>query len=376
MTKIFFEPINETVIPRSTKKLPDPLIERKVKGLFAEALLFGDQINIAVNGPNLQVVTLFRWLGKKMVEDLIEQNIINFTFYPGTLTYLTQGNIKAFGDGGLEPGLNIIIGGHQSWDNPFEATSFALEEQLSFDRRYRRYFSRLIEKHTKILSLKELWDHVIDSSKLDVREKVGASLGFKGLEDPDSGILSQPLISNYIDIAHSNLVIYLSSLQGCNEIFGSERTNELLGFHLENIVQSVQKNIEDFRTILEFERLPNLGVLIDNDMLTFDKILKLRKTKDGEKFRMWLGKLDKEDKVNLLSEYYRSMMEHISSPYGFKMQKIIIYCGIGLALMNFDPLIGLSVGTSLNLFDAFLLERLKNDWTPKSFIRKFQDSIC
>ena len=153
MTKIFFYPLRKVTIPVSTGELPDTKFEKKVKGLFAESLLIGDKITLGIRGPNLQIVTLFRWLGKELVEKLIEEDTIDFIFAPGIITYITLGNLRALRL--RKPGLRVWKVKGKHWDHIFYATEFALRAQTNFNREYRRYIARLVSKHITLIKNKK-----------------------------------------------------------------------------------------------------------------------------------------------------------------------------------------------------------------------------
>lgn len=370
-TNILFEPIDKTIISPGTKKLPHPEIEKEIKGFFAECILFGDRITLSITGPNLKLITLFRWLGKVLVEKLIEEEIVNFIFSPGMITYLTTENIRSL-KLSSPPGLNMLVGVGPKWENPYDATYIAMKEQTDYSPEYIRHISKLVNSKTIITKLDEIHRNVNEVSKEDIRGSLGEELGFKNIENPDSGNLPKELMHNYMDVGRSNNILYMASSANCNEIFGDDFTNKLIKHRLSKLTKTIEKNIEDFQTVLQFENIPDFGEMLDSRKITFEKLIKFRESKNTIKFREWLSKVDGDTQIEVIREYSRSVFEKVSETKNFKALKIVLYTGIGLGLAPLDLMVGAVAGLGLNLFDTYLLNKLINKWNPKVFIAELK----
>jgi len=206
MIKIYFPSLREASIPLATGKLPDPQIEKAIKGLFAESLLLGERIVLGVTeGPNLQIVTLFRWMNKSLVEKMLEEKIIEFVFAPGLISYITEANLKGLSL--KKPGLRLwkVKGLH--WEDIFHSTDFALKSQTDFKMDYRGHIADLVYSNSVQIPSEDSYLAAFEESKDDIRGKIGKELGFGIIEDPDSGTISKPLQNKYLSVASSNVSI-------------------------------------------------------------------------------------------------------------------------------------------------------------------------
>jgi hypothetical protein len=146
---VYFEHIQKALVARGTKRLVNPEIVRKVKGLFAECLLFSDRITIGLHGPNLEAVTLLRWLGEENFIRLLKDNILNFVFAPGIFSYVSS-EAKRKLELRAGPGLEWWVGMEPEWGDPYQATFVVLNELTEYDRSSKRKIARLVEKHSII----------------------------------------------------------------------------------------------------------------------------------------------------------------------------------------------------------------------------------
>jgi len=306
MYNILFEIVSKSVIPRSTKQLPRKETDIYVQSEFIDSLFLNDKVTFKVSGPNLDIIALFRWFEKSAVERLLEEKIIEFIYAPGIFTYLTKGNIETL-KLSSNPGLNMVSAIDPSWGSVFDSTYTSMKEQTDYPRSYRRYISRLVEKTTVSISTDDLKKNVYETSQFDVRNEIGKEFGFEQYDDPDDGCISQDMLGHYLDIAHSNNILFLSASNNCTTILGNENTNKILTLRIKNIATKLDKAVADFQYIKNFEDFPNILPLLRNGTLKFDKLLKLRNSKDAQNFREWIHNLKSKNEVEAIKEYTKSV---------------------------------------------------------------------
>ncbi|MBU1180321.1 hypothetical protein KJ885_05235 [Patescibacteria group bacterium] len=378
-TNIYFAPIKNIVIPRSKKILPDQEKENKIKGLFAESLLLGDRITIEVNGPNLVIVTLLRWLGRNNLERLIEEGVIKFVYNPSAIAYITLENIRAIPMHNTNPGLNRITSPDPAWQDIFSGTSIVLGEQTGLPRADRRNIARLVGKKALIeIEQDKIFDEICKVSKIDFCGIIGKKLGFLNVDNPDSGDIPQDMMHKYLDVAGSNSLLTVACATGCNEIVGDKTSDLILEHRLSKILQPAGEKIENFNQILEFHETINIAELLDQGKISFNDILEMRTSKGANEFRQWLSNTGDLTPATLLREYnerWNGLLK-ITKNTSFKAGKIIFYTGIGAAVCVLSPFVGIGTGLGLNILDSFFLENIvKKIWRPKIFIDQLKEKF-
>jgi|GEM_PF-1826098 len=371
MYNILFEIVSKTVIPRSTKQLPSQEIDYLVQSQFLDSLLLNDKISFIVNGPNLDIVALFRWFGKDTVERLLEDKIIEFIYAPGVFTYLTRGNVESL-KLSSNPGLTLLSALDPAWNSIFDSTYSALKEQTEYPRSYRRHISRLVEKTSVPFSMDEIRDNVYESSQFDVRNEIGKEFGFDKYANPDDGTIAQDMISYYLDIAHSNNILFLSAKNNCTTILGNENTNNILNLKVQCISSKLDSTIKNYQYIKNFEDFPDILPLLKSGSLKFNKLLKLRDSKDGENFKNWIHNMQSGNEIDVIKEFTKNIFNRNSDLLSSKILRIVFNTGVGALLLPLNPIAGLAAGVGLNLLDTFLVEKLINKWEPKFFINKIK----
>lgn len=369
--KILFEKISKSVIPRSTKQLPNTDVDNLIKSEFIDSLILNDKIHLVVNGPNLDIVALYRWFEKKEVEQLIEDKILHFIYAPYIFTYLTKKNVETL-KLSSNPGLNLITAIDPSFENIFDATYLALKEQTDYPRSYRRKISRIAEKNSIIIPKEDFTKYIVETSHSDVRGEIGKHYGFNQVENPDDGEINDELLRRYLDITHSNNILFLGAKANCSSILGNENTNEILSVRVNNISIKIDKTIPNFGFVKSFEDMPNLNELLQSSKLTLKDIIKVRNSSDGEKFREWIHNLKSESEIGIIKEYVHSLFGKKSDKTSSKLLRILFNTGLGALLTPLNPIVGIGAGVGLNLLDSFLIDKIINKWEPKFFIEELK----
>jgi hypothetical protein len=369
---LFFEAIDKCVIPRSTRVIPPQEVDDNVASLFLESMLLNEKIFFHINGPNLEIVPLLRWFSLKEVEQLIEEEILHFIFVHGAILYLTKENISNL-KLSSPPGLNFLRSFEPSWESITDGTTHILKEQTNLSRSERRNLSNLIEKKTLYINREDYKNYIYETTRSDVRGEIGRSFGFKNVENPDDGSLNNDLMSNYISIAKNNSILYLSAKSNCLSIIGEESTNEILKMRLGSISQAMDKKIDNFQYIKEFEDLPDLFKLYKSGKYPLNKIVKIRNTSDAQKFREWIHSVKSDTSLQTIKEYTASSFSKLSDKKWSKILRIVFNTGVGALIAPVNPVAGIATSVGLNALDTFLYDKIINKWEPKFFIDKLKE---
>jgi hypothetical protein len=271
---ILFEIISKSVIPRDSDRLPNSKIDMQIKSDFIDSLILNDKIFFIVEGPNLVITALYRWFSKKEVELLLQNNIIQFIYSPYFTTYLTQQHLHKISTG---TGLCMVSSPDPEFNSIYDATNIVLKEQNSFFGFYRKNISRIVENNSLIISNDDFSRYIYETTKSDVKGKIGELYGFKHIKNPENGKLSEELLNRYLDISHSNCILYLSAKSNCSSILGNENTNILLTHRLQNFSINLDKKIDSFSYLKSFEDLPNFGELLLQGKVTLKETQKMVK---------------------------------------------------------------------------------------------------
>lgn len=370
-TALYLGAVREAAISRGTKQLPPKNVDDGAKALFAEALLFAGTITVGVYGPNLQLVTLLRWLDTANVDRLIREGALRFSFAVGNFAYVDSGNAEKIGD---RPGLRLIRGVGSAWENAYDSAAVALREQTVLSPRMIHLISKLVADNTQNLNDKNLHHLARELAKTDAMSNIGRYMGFPCDADLDSGNLESSLVPKYLEIAHANASILMAACSGCNDMIESNTCSLVISERLNRVLSDVSTSSSRFRTILDFEDMPDLYETLSSGAATVGTFLKLRNTHDGERFRAWLAELKTEDKVGTIREYTSWLTQKVPSVRS-KVLKCIWYSGIDAALSFVNPLISISAGTAINMYQELLRDKLLGGWSPRLFIDRIRGRI-
>jgi len=145
----------------------------------------------------------------------------------------------------------------------------------------------------------------------------------------------------------------------------------VLSYRINNLLRMANEDIENFRTLLKLEEFPDLALLLSAGEIEFDDLLKLRVSKNTEKFRRWLLEGNYKDQITLFREYFKKEFK-IPPNTKFKVVKTAVFRGLSMGLNALTPGVGTATGIGLSLFDNFLLERFLERWSPRIFINELK----
>lgn len=370
-TKVLFESLKKGIRPRSAPDLLRPEEEAEAQGLFAHCLLFADQILIHSSGANLKLAALVRWLGKEKIQELLEEDVLAFTFYPALVSYFSIESLKSLGSSAT-PGIAQLLPTGTDQVGPFEAAELALREQTSLLGPDIRSLARLVEQRTRPVPDLSLLGRIKEDTAQLLRTPVGRALGFEDVEDLDAGTLSNEQTGNYVSLVSNNLLAQISLEAGCDQILGDNYTELVLDWRLSRLAKSLGSALENCKTIFKFEQVPNFVEMAKIGSLDLEKILTVRNNSDSVRFRSWIAELDSDDSIDVVREYVTAIQKSdLGRNLVFKSTKVATYTFVNLGLSLLGPA-GVVVSTLLTGIDEFLSERITTRWNPKLFVDHFK----
>jgi len=371
-SNVLLDDLRRAVISRGTKELPDSAVENGIRGAFAQALLFSDILTVGIRGPNLELITLLRWLGRGQVEALIQDGTIRFAYAAGNFAYLTPANAQFMG--AKKPGLEVMNMVGPGSQDPLSATLLALGEQAGLPERDSREIARLVAQNTIDLTEKNIFEQARDAAKSDAHSVVGETIGLSNIDDPDSGNLSSDLTHRYLGVAVAHATLLFAAHAECTEIMGSDLSDLVLQNRIAKSFQSTPRPSDRFCSIVDFETVPDLGQALSDGSISLNDILRLRNSNDGHRFRQWLFSLDTTGDTETLREYTKWLSCNIPTASS-KIVRLLLHTGLAAALSVAGPLTGIIGGTALNVYEAFFRERLKGGWVPRLFVERVKNAL-
>ncbi len=377
--RLYFTAFSDVVKPRSEvagsleeaarlRRLPDR------KGVFAEALLFSDEVVLDVGGPNLPLLLLLKLFGYKTLRQLIEEDVIRFSFCPGSFAYLSKENMQAFGMVG-NPGLHRLIAAGLAWSDPYESAEFALREGTHLNREERRRLSMSASRNTIVLPAERMFAEAIRLANADKASTLGMELGFIAEDDPAHIDFPKQKKLQYLDLAHHNLSYLSMALGKCDDIVAEPLAYRVLENRV--IVQpQFTDKLKVSHDILELENLPDIRQLVSQGHLSLTSILKIRKSKHLREFRSWIKSTpSKADTMEIIKAYRSAVDDKLSNKVSFKILKIGFFTVAGAAIGAVAGPVGAGVGAIatdvlLRFTDTFFVDNLVDGWNPKVFIDK------
>lgn len=338
-------------------------------GAFAESLLIGTQTTVLLAFGS--VPKLIEWLGLGLLEELLQEKVIQFAFAEALSTaYITNENIRAL-NMNVPPGLAAVFGKSQNHATVRGRAFQEISEEPKLPRPERRRIARLVEKHCQTIG-KNVNEAAYDAARADVAGAIGEELAFPSGIDPDSGDLPEPFLRRYLNVAGANVNVQMAAALQCDNLIADRITARVLRARVSDALAAVSLSAADYRSVLQIEQVPDLGRLIDENRISFRRIVELSRTREAEEFRKWLTSVEPVDSFSAVREYQREVLKHALDSTPLKTFKVVAYTGVGAALSLVDPT-GVVSGFALNSFDAFILSALKRRWKPKLFIDRLKE---
>lgn len=362
-------------------------------GYLAECLLFYNKTNLLVDKESLP--TLLRHCGVNEVQELIER---------GWLSIFSKDNLFGASQKGefysvdLFSALNVNV----HYRLFFETFSSLYEGKQGKARRNARKFSKVTNSFVYDSSLID----DIENSLRDpgfTRQIISRLISEIGLEKEYIGkewyydfvpvnnhefthvtnldlerfkIIAEKQ-KNYFDFSPGSLILDLAesfgdiqvALKNGSEIFTTPVNSTIIRLKFDNIFEKAKIN---HNTIRQFQKLtlPNykdLASIINSGGKSFKDLIEL--IDKAEKFKAWKHELPSE--ADFVEEYSRALeKETWIDKLPTKIGRFFIFEAAGFLLDLYGAGgIGTAAATTLSAADAFILDKMLQNWKPNQFIK-------
>ena len=257
-----------------------------LSGAFAESLLFGDRTTVLLGFS--AVSTLIDWFGVGLFEELLHDGSIRFAFSEAlTTAYITNENIRAL-NMKVPPGLAALQGTSQRHTTPQGRAFQEISENTGLPRKVRRDLARTVARHTVVIK-EDVHGPSYEAARSDFTGVIGQELALPVDMDPDSGDLPDPHRRRYLNLAGANVNVRMAAALGCGNLIADNITARVLQQRVADALASVSVSSVDYRMVLQFEEVPDLGRLLRSGRLDYRKLVELRRTREAEEFRKWFN---------------------------------------------------------------------------------------
>jgi len=355
------------------------------KSHFASQLLLYDTIIVPTYDFGI-VPSLISWLGADRFKTAIKTKAIQFIRRNGLLAYVGNGN-------GVST-IRLERGKSRTWEWWTEALFTddysASELQLNhfcqnIANRQRRILARDISLSTIPISYnnnffieniaKESYRDIINSSLLS---QIAVDLS----EEPSKLNLEQLIPANktqvldhdriikdavdlVLSVAEINMQILMGTQANNADLLVPQGTEFLLKEKLKREC-STKSLVDAFMRLLDLKNIPDIRPAIANNSIPLSKIWDARESKNGEKFRDWLRKVNPEDSRDLEKAYVEILeKDTLAESLPLRVLRFAITTAAGII----DPLIG----TGVSVLDSFFVDKWLKGYSPKLFLDDLQE---
>lgn len=371
----YFTPIKKLAIPLSNPSWkPMPEVEREVLGRLAESLLFSDAVILELNGPATELPAILSWLNYEHFHSLVQSGVIKFVFSPGTPAYITPENSKFLKFMGT--GLAFAQGVNSSWREPEEACRSALKALTNlWDSRIRR-LSESIAEATQEFDFNETFDHAKKDISALYERGLARAVGLNPQVNPEDGLLDDNQRARYLGLASSQMTLHIAGTMGCQNLVSQESdiVASVLDFRIKMLLERMGHG-DTFRPLAQFYDVPDFGYLLQSGRLSFEDIVQYRTNADGIRFRNWLNSVDVVEPRDVVEEYIRA---NLGKPEKVvvKALKVAVYAGLSMLVSGLNPILSKGIETTASVFDAFLLDKIRNNWKPRMFLDELRFDLA
>lgn len=355
------------------KKVADPIKKRQeIKSSLFESFILHKEVNFKVEGENAPLCFLINEIGLRGVEELIDDNAISFTLWNPFIWAVNHPFT-----GVLPASLGRFRGDPHS--DPEQSIELSLKSDAMDASIKRREAKMLVRK------LRDSYVAVpigLEESCLDEAESALKSGKLKTVGLTLDGRDVNQLTNYEKDIfakCASDLLDYKYAITKHAMASPTSNINFLFDDTLSKIKNMPKVNI--MSSILRFENFPDLQSAFCLMGQPMDELLRIRKSRNAEKFREWISNINEStDPLDIQRMYVESNQNPngIFDKFWGKSIKsaTMMYLGYKLGSV-IDPTINPAIGViggmllkqySLDMLDNYFLTELTKGWTPKLFI--------
>ncbi|MEC0271908.1 hypothetical protein [Peribacillus frigoritolerans] len=352
------------------------LEHERISRNICEQLLRHDGVAIKVNGTNAPLAILINLFGERNLEELLEQNAIQFILWTPMVTTLASDNFP--------DGLLPLQFGNLSKDAVYGDPEKSIDEGFKIltrpiPRKQRRNLTRKLLKSYRLPS-EEISSNAVTFGHDGYKNNKFSPLGFANTKEITK--LNASERRTLLKFTNESLELAVISEMKLNTInnYNLMRLNEL---EFENLTKS--KTIQDYQNkLFQLEQVPNFSEMIKLGMLDIESIPKVRSTKNAIKFRKWINNIaDGDEDVEISKQYIESISNNkskLDTTTGKITRSLVVTAvsgTVGTALAGpVGSLIGGGIGAfvinpaldfSIDMLDTFVLDGVLKGWNPKHY---------
>ncbi len=352
-----------------------PGLQKEIFATVFENFLLFDTVSFKVFGENIPLALLLNTLGERGLDELIEQDAVNFVLWTPMVAFL----VKQID--GIDP---LVSGNHNSaaHSDPEKSIELGLNwMQQKPSRSKRRALVRKLRDKYRIPA-KELPHQAV---QLTNSAYVSGKLDCYGFKSKINDIRKLAVTEKkLLTTCATDLLEYNYLLSNQMTSFSKKEFFEFFTQTQEKLKTSDSK-VGEFCKIAKLEQFPDLKSLYLQLDMPFQKLLKVRRKNSSTRFRRWLDSpsIDAGEGVEITKAY----VDAIADAKGFfqtvtgKLTKTAVMSSIGAgvgAVLGGVPGGVLGVGAAkilepaadvvLDLVDEFVVDGLTRGWTPRIFL--------
>lgn len=356
------------------------LINRANLAHLANQLLIYDKIIIPTKDFGIVPILIY-WFGLRNFEKILHQNSIFFLHKPSLFGY--GGNGLGLSGFVIEPSKEKSFEWWQ--DALFGDMAKAIELQLTYlcpfvSKKQRAQLTYLIIEHSRPIEYDNdfFMKHIVNETYTDImRDSDLTAFARKlsgnpqrldltripGVAANQFRVLDSDVINHPVDLLLFVAEINISLVSGT--FF--DNADVMVPFGADTLLKNklvrakiLPSAIENFVSLVDLENLPDPGTVVAAGELSFEKILKIRRTCASKQFRKWLRKADKRDSREIERLYVRSLgNKSFYESFPVRMLRFAITTSADLLL----PMSGIALGFA----DSFFVEKWLQGYSPRMF---------
>lgn len=359
---------------------------RSLKEELFEQLLLFESINFSISGPNTIVPLLYRAMGNKELEELLDQDALSFTVWTPQPMMAHKDNrvastfVGRIGDGhGSELDIEKIV------DTGLLVQEVGMPDWYKLNIRHKLY-----DAH-------KLLDEKLPETAWQVAEKAlsAGELESMGLTRRETIIGSTTKDGQTFTNATESILAYRYVLENDMASQNDHGLFSVFGVGAKNLSET-DSLLAKYAVISEFEKFPNLRSLYGEVEKPFGVASQFRSTHTARKFREWLSSsTGSGSEIDIIREYVdacgnrRGLFD--SAPA--KFLKVTGMVAIGSVLAPYAQMLGIGAAgailsgvpaeavraisekaseVGLGVIDSFVIDNLKVGWTPRAYFDRLR----
>lgn len=212
----------------------------------------------------------------------------------------------------------------------------------------------LIEEGAKKIENKKIMEIATNETNRDIKSQQY----FDNFKVENGRVYASSTSERLIRLQELNKTCAIASDLNADSIRCDAEIRRLLSLKTNILSKRFSDGISSLNQVLYEKKLPELGSLFVNEVISLDDILKLRSNYNGKLFRYWMNQDSYEE-----SEIRADIMNTTTNVLGKNISQLIrlVSCNL-LGCFGFVP------GIAASALDSFILNKMASGWHPNFFL--------